>query len=808
MQILIKIVPTIWVYGLIFIVGLMRANGAVTEPYGLYGMAEFERLPYLKLDAMAGGASSFDRTAHNGDFSQFLYTNGTEKVLLDLKGPGTVDRIWFTGFNPERDWIKVYFDDEAQPRINRMLRDMFAGVNEPFLSPLVGNDFVSSGGFYCYLPLPFAHSIRIESDAISGSFYYNIGYRLYAPGTAVTTWTGKEDSGPARELWFGAGSADPKGDLGNTVVSQTFDLSPDGTKELLDLAGPNSIFSIKLRVKGLNPPLPVPTINDSGRAHKGFSQFKMSVNANNHGATLVRRMDYGIGNQVADVYVDDALAGRWSTPGSDPGYNWRDSKFEIPATFTTNKSAITIKVKFVSSDVDWNEFYYWIYSTMDGTNRLTDELDVGSKGSERAHEYVIKEQGWSGDRTFQYPPAGPIFTSADLLTNLWLSISYDDDSKPGVFAPIGSFFAMGQFAPYPTRSLPVGMDGSSNLYCYFPMPFAHRARVQLLSQRAEVTTNVQCEIAYKPFKGSFKDVGYFKTQFRSETPTTNGIDIGFLETEGAGHLVGVVESMMGPRSRAYLEGNERFYIDDSFSPAISGTGTEDFYNSGWYFNHGTFSLPTHGNPVHLSDTKYDYTTAYRLFLGDAIPFRKHIRAGIEHGPEDDVQINAWTIAYYYHQSGNRAVLTDQLSVGDAANEAAHSYKIKNQTWSGSQKFSYEWQGNFSSLVLEKSGRAHQGRSQFKMALQPANEGAILRRQFDQGIFNQDADVYVDGALVGRWYRAGGNNAHRWRDDDFMIPAKYTKGKKHIKIMIEHVPGTVDWTEFTYSLYSLTAGEEK
>jgi hypothetical protein len=65
-------------------------QAAATEPYGLAALAQFERLPYLKLDTLAGGQSSFDRAAHNGDFCQFLCTNGTEKVLLDLVGPGTV----------------------------------------------------------------------------------------------------------------------------------------------------------------------------------------------------------------------------------------------------------------------------------------------------------------------------------------------------------------------------------------------------------------------------------------------------------------------------------------------------------------------------------------------------------------------------------------------------------------------------------------------------------------------------------------------------------------------------------------------
>jgi len=54
-----------------------------------------------------------------------------------------------------------------------------------------------------------------------------------------------------------------------------------------------------------------------------------------------------------------------------------------------------------------------------------------------------------------------------------------------------------------------------------------------------------------------------------------------------------------------------------------------------------------------------------------------------------------------------------------------------------------------------------------MSLPAANVGAILRRQFDQGIASQQANVYVDGALVGTWYHAGveqftGNPAIRVR----------------------------------------------
>ena len=59
-------------------------------------------------------------------------------------------------------------------------------------------------------------------------------------------------------------------------------------------------------------------------------------------------------------------------------------------------------------------------------------------------------------------------------------------------------------------------------------------------------------------------------------------------------------------------------------------------------------------------------------------------------------------------------------------------------------------------IITDEGRAHKGYSQFRMAIQSNNQGVILRRRFDQMIANQMATVYVDGLLVGTWYRAGSN----------------------------------------------------
>lgn len=943
------------------------AHAAATEPYGLNALTSLDRLPYLKSDTMAGGQSSFDRTGGNADSGNFLYTDSNgDQVLLDLKGPGTVYRMWFTGF-ASNTTIKVYFDGSATPTINMPLSKLFDGSTPPFLPPLVATDQASSGGFISYIPLPFHNGIKIASSG-SGSmtpaafqhnpfrntsnttganYYYNIGYHLYSPDTQITTWTGSEDSNAAQTEWNQAAlGVDPLSTSGNTVVSGTANLAAGANQTLLDVNGPQEIASIKLHIPDVAaPPAPL-AYTDDGRAHKGTSQFTMALNPANQGVVLTRRFDYGIGNQKANVSVNGQLVGTWFDSGSDTVNHWRNSSFSIPSSFTANKSSITITITFVSSDNDWNEFYYWAYSVVGGNNTQTDTLDVGNSASETAHQYTITNQTWNGTRTFTYPPVtnptddgraykgtsqftmavdptnqgvylkrrldysvgnqkatvsvngqlvGTWFNSGsdavnhwrdssffipktftagksslsititfvssdidwneftywaisvvgngrvttdtldvgnstsetahqytitnqtwsgtrtftyptsdsatlDTLNNTWLKIFWDNQASPAVNAPIGSLFGMGQFGSSGTRALMMGLDENNWMYLYFPMPFASHAHIVLVNQRSSATNAISYEIQYKPFTDTFQNVGYFSTQFNSELPTTNGNDALILDAQGAGQFLGVVDSMDGPTSRGYLEGDERIYTDGSNSPSFQGTGTEDFFNGGWYFLNGPYTNQMSGNTVHIAGSSDDQTAAYRLFLQDAVPFHTHIHVSIEHGPTDSAGINdnVWTLAYYYLQPA-RATLTDTIDVGNTSSEQAHQYSITGQTWQGTRSFAFEGINN--TIIVTDDGRAHKGTSQFTMTINANNAGVILRRRFDQSIFNQQAQVLVNGAPVGIWYHAGGNSSLQWREDDFLIPASFTSGKSSITITIKFISSDVDWNEFHYWVYS-------
>jgi hypothetical protein len=131
--------------------------------------------------------------------------------------------------------------------------------------------------------------------------------------------------------------------------------------------------------------------------------------------------------------------------------------------------------------------------------------------------------------------------------------------------------------------------------------------------------------------------------------TAGGRDWTALAAGGRGTLVGVSQTMRGPTLRRYLEGDEHVWVDGG--RALIGTGTEDFYEGGWYFNHGPFTRALNGNPSHRIGGGLcpgaDCTAAYRLLISDAIGFSSSLRFGFEHGNRNTVRGLYGTTAYWY-----------------------------------------------------------------------------------------------------------------------------------------------------------------
>lgn len=235
-----------------------------------------------------------------------------------------------------------------------------------------------------------------------------------------------------------------------------------------------------------------------------------------------------------------------------------------------------------------------------------------------------------------------------LLTGLRLQIDFDGQTT--VDSPLGEFFGAG-LGTTSVRSLMFAAvsqaGGSLALSSWWPMPFARTTRIGLVNATDTGASGIATDVAIAPdpqWAAALAGgrAGYFTARSQAG-PTIPGQDWLFADEHGHGKFVGVSHTMRGYPIKTsfsddtpyFLEGAERVYIDGSASPQWYRTGTEDFYEGGWYFKGGTrFSAPLTGQPDQrrASGGCAGYcVAAYRLMLADAIGYRSAIRFGIEHG---------------------------------------------------------------------------------------------------------------------------------------------------------------------------------
>jgi len=223
---------------------------------------------------------------------------------------------------------------------------------------------------------------------------------------------------------------------------------------------------------------------------------------------------------------------------------------------------------------------------------------------------------------------------------------WDDEAEPSVEVPVSDFFGMGfgQWRDY--VSLPLNMT-SGGYNSYWPMPFRRRARITV-ENRSRVAVdrlyyNIDVEASDRVPDGAL----YFHAQFRRVT-TERGRPVVIAEAAGRGHYVGTLLSMQPRTGNAlwYLEGNERIMVDGENTPSIIGTGTEDYFSSGWYFDTGPYSSPYHGATI--KDEATGRINAYRWHVEDPIPFRTSLRFTIEHGGTNDAPgVDYSSVGYWY-----------------------------------------------------------------------------------------------------------------------------------------------------------------
>ena len=225
--------------------------------------------------------------------------------------------------------------------------------------------------------------------------------------------------------------------------------------------------------------------------------------------------------------------------------------------------------------------------------------------------------------------------SADHLRELVLRMTWDDAATPAVECPIGDFFAQGpgQYVEY--HSAPVSVGGQHALNCYWPMPFRKHAVITVTNEGDKPVNAFYYNFDYRLEDRPQRDLRYFHTQYRNFFPAPVGKQLTVCELKGSGHYVGTVVSVLANSDGWWGEGDDNFYIDGAEKPAISGTGTEDYFLGAWDFGH-VFQTPYFGvtfydNPEKGGEKRSIQNTVYRWHIDDPVAFTKSLLFTLEHG---------------------------------------------------------------------------------------------------------------------------------------------------------------------------------
>jgi len=232
-----------------------------------------------------------------------------------------------------------------------------------------------------------------------------------------------------------------------------------------------------------------------------------------------------------------------------------------------------------------------------------------------------------------------------------LRIFWDGGSQPAIDCPVPQLF--GYTFQQPTmQSLLIGCRGNKD-YIYFPMPFDHSARIELVNSSTGVAYKGVLTTWYNHHSRRPEEEGYFCANAQSRHLGKEDPYHVLVNVPGKGHYVGTILFGQGDgvEGTPYWEGDDSTVVDGNL--LLHGTGTEDYFNGGWYNIKGRWdhmcSLPLSGCLGYSSEKSW--TGGYRLLISDKVPFKKSIYMGIEHGGSvHGAPANYSSIAFYYVDS--------------------------------------------------------------------------------------------------------------------------------------------------------------
>lgn len=300
-----------------------------------------------------------------------------------------------------------------------------------------------------------------------------------------------------------------------------------------------------------------------------------------------------------------------------------------------------------------------LYHLTDGqtkqVNALWVENPVNMKFGEGRNKVAIADLKGPGVITMiHFALPAKMSMNRDVVLRIW----WDGEKNPSVEAPLCDFFGDPNGALERVDSALVNKKRGWN--CYFPMPFAKSARVEVSLENKRYPNaewgQAPCYsyVHYRTLKSVPADSGYFHATWRQQTLLLCKEPYKVFEAKGKGQWIGWNMSIHSPNPKAGypVDENENFYVDGENTPSISWQGLEDSFGFSWGFPEVANSFPYTGYQPY-----YNGAAAFRFNDRDRISFAKSIRMTVEFGKSEATYFNDFakpgnelelsSVAYWY-----------------------------------------------------------------------------------------------------------------------------------------------------------------
>lgn len=326
-----------------------------------------------------------------------------------------------------------------------------------------------------------------------------------------------------------------------------------------------------------------------------------------------------------------------------------------------------------------------------------------------------------------------------------------------------------------------------------PIVLSANTTLKIINKGPNTSLSSGMAFSAKDYSDKAETVFQFKNQMSSGEKNTTSM----FEQKGAVHFISLIEQLVDgrPGDRMYLEGDEMIKVDGMNYPLMLGTGTEDYYNGGWYF-WGAHDNPLSGMPRFVANNPEDgwshanyEQVLYRHHIADPIVSRSGLRFGFEAGPEGD---------YTPLRMISLGVGFKFKNISDIENRNAVSL-VRDQ--GSSTRFEIT-----SALDAEKNSptqkyvvvNTHQGEQKINFTCPSGANSVQVIRTYDSSKPFQKADLKLNGDFVGTWYNAYANTRRKIAQDTAVFNLN-CKDNEAQQLSIDFKSSDVPWSDIKYEL---------